>query len=88
VSDYQLITNKDSQMYKVQNKDDREKAKKEIGRVLDVFDQKAMIAGSALLETMMKEFNATSVPKNYYLARYGYIGWVTGYIIRSLAGDE
>ena len=88
VSDYQLITNKDNQMYKVQNKDDREKAKKEIGRVLDVFDQKAMIAGSALLETMMKEFNATSVPKNYYLARYGYIGWVTGYIIRSLAGDE
>ncbi len=88
VNEYAQLANKDSQMYKLQSKEDREKAKKEIGRVLDVFDQKAMIAGAALLETMMKEFNATSIPKNYYLARYGYIGWVTGYIIRSLAGDE
>ena len=88
VNEYEQLANKDSQMYKLQSKEDREKAKKEIGRVLDVFDQKAMIAGAALLETMMKEFNATSIPKNYYLARYGYIGWVTGYIIRSLAGDE
>ncbi|TAE22036.1 MAG: hypothetical protein EAZ91_24305 [Cytophagales bacterium] len=88
VKEYAQLTNRDSQLYKVQAKEDREKAKKEIGRVLDVFDQKAMIAGSDLLETVMKEFNATSVPKSYYLARYGYIGWVTGYIIRSLAGDE
>lgn len=88
VKDYAQLTNKESQMYKIQSKEDREKAKKEIGRVLDVFDQKAMIAGAELLETTMKEFNATSIQKNYYLARYGYIGWVTGYIIRSLAGDE
>lgn len=88
IKDYAQLTNKESQMYKIQSKEDRDKAKKEIGRVLDVFDQKAMIAGGELLEAMMKEFNATSIPKSYYLARYGYIGWVTGYIIRSLAGDE
>lgn len=88
IGQYEQLINKESQMYRIQNTVDREKAKKEIGRVLDAFDQKAMIAGASLLDTMMIEFNATSVQKKYYLARYGYIGWVTGYIIKSLAGDE
>lgn len=69
--------------------DEEEAVKNEIGRVFDTFTQRELIAGATLLEAMMNKFILSSaVPKKFYLARYGYIGWITGQIIRSLGSEK
>lgn len=68
---------------------EEEAVKIEIGKVFDTFSQRDMIAGVTLMEAMMdKIIRSSTVPKKFYLARYGYIGWITGQIIRSLGSEK
>jgi tetratricopeptide (TPR) repeat protein len=86
INKYEELINPERLMYNVKQ-EDQERAKLEIRKVFDVFDQKALIAGAELAESLTKEFS-TGVPKNFFFARFGYIGWITGYIIKSQGAEN
>jgi hypothetical protein len=86
---YEELLNISSYKYKLANLESylHKKAVKELETVFLTFDQKAMLAGSMLLEATLKEISSTSIPQEFYLARYGYVGWITGFVVESLGGD-
>ncbi len=48
------------------------------------FPQEQLIAGLTILEGLLTEYGSTPPTKKFYYARQGYIGWITGYIIREI----
>jgi hypothetical protein len=58
----------------------------EFGKVKNNFDQKSMIAGSALIEAIMQDLNSSSPAKHFYFARY--CSWLTGYIVKIKSGEN
>lgn len=89
------VINNYNEMRKIENylwqikPDETQAVADELGKVFDTFSQRDMIAGVTLLEAMMDKFiRSSAVPKKFYLARYGYIGWITGQIIRSLGSEK
>lgn len=88
VGNYIALIDPQNHYYKVKTEAEKEKINKIFARVGNVFDQKNLIAGTTLLETIMKEFDSTSVKHRYYLSNYGYIGWITGYIIQCQGAER
>ena len=64
---------------------DVENAGKEIKRVNTVFDQRAMLAGSALLLNIMRQFEGVYEKKQFYLVKNGQVGWISAYVNQSLS---
>ncbi|MBT32062.1 MAG: hypothetical protein CMO01_20575 [Thalassobius sp.] len=64
----------------------RKKAQAEIDRLNKSFSREEMIAGSIILDALVYQLNS-DVPKKFYYARLGYIGWITGYIMESVANE-
>jgi hypothetical protein len=58
----------------------------EFNKVRNNFDQKSMIAGSALIEAIMQDLNSSSPSKHFYFARY--CNWLTGYIVKIKSGED
>lgn len=58
----------------------------EFEKVKKNFDQKSIIAGSALVETIMRDLSSSSPQKKYYFARYS--SWLTGYIVKLKSGEQ
>jgi hypothetical protein len=56
------------------------KIRKEVKRVLNVFDVKSLLAGSGLLLKIMRQFEAANSSKKFRLIKNGQVGWITGYI--------
>ncbi|MBL0146771.1 MAG: hypothetical protein IPP48_14640 [Chitinophagaceae bacterium] len=56
------------------------KIRKEVKRVLNVFDAKSLLAGSGLLLRIMRQFEAVNSSKKFRLIKNGQVGWITGYI--------
>ncbi len=56
------------------------KIRKEVKRVLNVFDAKSLLAGSGLLLKIMRQFEAANSSKKFRLIKNGQVGWITGYI--------
>ncbi len=52
----------------------------EIKRVHSVFDQRSMMAGTALLLRIMRQFKSVSEAKQFYLVKNGQVGWVSAYV--------
>ncbi|NCU03716.1 MAG: hypothetical protein GXC73_06970 [Chitinophagaceae bacterium] len=52
----------------------------EIKRVHAVFDQRALMAGSALLLRIMRQFKSVNEAKQFYLIKNGQVGWVSAYV--------
>jgi len=61
-------------------KDDREAVIKELTRVQQVFDQRALLAGTGLLLKVMRQFESTFVGKQFFLVKNGQVGWVSAYV--------
>lgn len=61
-------------------------AQTEFEKVKKNFDQKSIIAGSALVETIMRDLSSSSPQKKYYFARYS--SWLTGYIVKLKSGEQ
>jgi len=53
---------------------------KEIKRVLQVFDQKSLMAGTGLLLKMMRQFSSVYETKQFYLVKNGQVGWISAYV--------
>ena len=60
--------------------DEKEIANKELSRVLQVFDQKALMAGTGLLLKIMRQFESTFASKQFFLVKNGQVGWVSAYV--------
>ncbi len=56
------------------------KIRRELQKVITVFDTKSLLAGSTLLLRIMRQFEAASSSKKFKLIKNGQVGWITGYI--------
>jgi hypothetical protein len=55
--------------------------RKEVKKVLNVFDTRSLLAGSTLLLKIMRQFEAVNTSKKFKLIKNGQVGWITGYIL-------
>jgi hypothetical protein len=62
------------------NDPQKEAVQKEIKRVLQVFDQKSLMAGTGLLLKMMRQFSSIYETKQFYLVKNGQVGWISAYV--------
>jgi hypothetical protein len=58
---------------------------KEIRRVNQVFDQKALMAGTGLLLKIMRQFEGIYEKKQFFLVKNGQVGWISAYVNNSVA---
>lgn len=61
-------------------KDDRDNVIKELTRVQQVFDQRALMAGTGLLLKIMRQFESVFASKQFFLVKNGQVGWVSAYV--------
>jgi hypothetical protein len=52
----------------------------EVKKVNKVFDQKALMAGSALLLKIMRQFESVYEKKQFFLVKNGQVGWISAYV--------
>lgn len=57
------------------------KIRRELQKVINVFDTRALLAGSSLLLRIMRQFEAVNSSKKFRLIKNGQVGWITGYIL-------
>jgi hypothetical protein len=62
-------------------------ARTTISRAQNTYDQESLIAGVTWIEGLMRELNSTQPVKRFYFPRYAYVGWISGYIARTVAED-
>lgn len=68
----------------INRSEDKEAAIKEIKRVQQVFDQKALMAGTGLLLKIMRQFASAFETKQFYLVKNGQVGWVSAYVDQNI----
>ncbi|MES2849861.1 MAG: tetratricopeptide repeat protein [Bacteroidota bacterium] len=61
-----------------------ELARKNISRVNKTYDQRALTTGAIILDELVKRVNTDSPNKKFIYPRYGYVGWISGYIIKKV----
>ena len=59
---------------------DKKLISSEVKRVHGVFDQRSLMAGSALLLRIMRQFKSVNEAKQFYLIKNGQVGWVSAYV--------
>lgn len=57
---------------------------KEIKRVNQVFDQRALLAGAGLLLKIMRQFEGVWEKKQFYLVKNGQVGWISAYVDKNI----
>lgn len=61
--------------------EDLSKIRREVKRVVNVFDTKSLLAGSTLLLRIMRQFEPANSSRKFRLIKNGQVGWITGYIL-------
>ena len=56
-----------------------------IKRVVNTYDQKALLAGSIWLDELIQQVNTINPTKKFIFPRYAYVGWISGYIIDKIS---
>ncbi len=59
---------------------DKKSISSSIKTVHGVFDQRSLMAGSALLLRIMRQFKSVNEAKQFYLIKNGQVGWVSAYV--------
>ena len=57
---------------------------KEIKRVNQVFDQRALMAGTGLLLKIMRQFEGVWEKKQFFLVKNGQVGWISAYVDKTI----
>lgn len=57
---------------------------REVKRVHQVFDQRALMAGTGLLLKIMRQFASVYESKGFQLIKNGQVGWISAYVDQSL----
>ncbi len=64
-----------------------EAARNNLKRVTKTYDQRALTAGAIWLDELIKKVNAEHPDKKFIYPRYGYVGWISGYIIKKVTNQ-
>lgn len=75
---------KPAALFTISNNETAEIAKKNINRVFKTYDQRALMSGAIILDELVKKVNAVNPNKKFIYPRYGYVGWISGYIIKKV----
>ncbi len=59
----------------------------EAARVHKVFDQKSLMAGAALLQNIVRQFEGVMEKKSFYLVKNGQVGWISAYVNENVNGN-
>jgi len=81
-SDFDKLTNPDISF--IRDADQNKSVQKNIGRVLKTYDRKALMAGTIWLDDLVNEINTANPSKKFIYAKYAYVGWISGYIIKKV----
>jgi Exopolyphosphatase len=57
---------------------------KEVKRVHQVFDQRSLMSGTALLLKIMRQFEGIYAKKQFYLVKSGQVGWISAYVDQTI----
>ncbi len=57
----------------------------EIKKVMKVFDQKSLIAGTGLMLKIMRQFEGLYEKKQFFLIKSGQVGWISAYVDDSIS---
>jgi hypothetical protein len=84
-----LLTNYDeltrpASLFTISNPETAATARNNINRVLKTYDQRALTAGAIWLDELIKKVNSVNPNKKFIYPRYGYVGWISGYIIKKV----
>jgi hypothetical protein len=71
-------------LFTISNAETAELAKKNINRVYKTYDQRALTTGAIILDELVKRVNANNPNQKFIYPRYGYVGWISGYIIKKV----
>lgn len=67
------------------NEEDAAASLANIKKVVNTYDQKALLVGSIWLSELLKEVNSVNPGKKFIFPRYAYVGWISGYIIDKIS---
>ena len=56
-----------------------------ITRVVNTYDQKALLAGAIWLDELLKQINTVNPDKKFIFPKYAYVGWISGYIVKKVS---
>ena len=68
----------------IQNADEARAVQKNINRVVNTYDQKALLAGAIWLDELVKQINILNPDKKLIFPKYAYVGWISGYITKKV----
>jgi tetratricopeptide (TPR) repeat protein len=80
-SDFENLTHPDLSHMPVEQ---GRSSQKNINRVLKTYDRKALLAGAIWLDDLIQEINMQNPSKKFIYAKYAYVGWISGYIIKKV----
>ena len=81
-SDYDKVSKPDLTF--ISYPEDARASQKNINRVLNTYDRKALLAGTIWLDELIREINTINPGKKFIYAKYAYVGWISGYIIKKV----
>ncbi len=81
-SDYDKISKPDLTF--ISYPEDARASQRNINRVLNTYDRKALLAGTIWLDELIQEINTINPGKKFIYAKYAYVGWISGYIIKKV----
>ncbi|WP_157638283.1 tetratricopeptide repeat protein [Flexithrix dorotheae] len=84
MSKYEIVTVPN--LSYITNPELKAKAESDIKKATKSFTREELIAGSIILDDLVRELNKTT-SKKFYFARQGYIGWITGLILGSVSKE-
>ncbi len=74
-------------LFAISNTATAELARKNISRVYKTYDQRALTTGAIILDELVKRVTTDSPNKKFIYPRYGYVGWISGYIIKKVTNQ-
>jgi hypothetical protein len=66
---------------KTLNAEDAAASMANIKRVVNTYDQKALLSGAIWLDELIRQINTINPNKKFIFPRQAYVGWISGYII-------
>jgi len=82
VADYEKVSKPDLTF--ISYAEDARASQRNINRVLNTYDRKALLAGTIWLDELVREINTINPGKKFIYAKYAYVGWISGYIIKKV----
>lgn len=72
-------------LWKKMNPEDARASLANIKRVVNTYDQKAMLSGAIWLDELIDQVNTVNPGKKFIFHRYAYVGWISGYIMDKIS---